>query len=69
MSEKDEERSFEDHFDELAGDVPEALLEMSIPDETDQGENHADAQEQKEEKEEEQTLRVLEPEGEPEPKE
>ena len=70
MTEKDEERSFEDHFDELAGDaVPEAPLEMSIPDETDQGENHADAQEQKEEKEEEQTLRVLEPEGEPEPEE
>ncbi len=65
MTEKDEERSFEDHFDELAGDaVPEAPLEMSIPDETDEGESHAA---QKEEKEEEQTLRVLEPEGEEEP--
>ena len=65
MTENDEERSFEDHFDELAGDaVPEAPLEMSIPDETDEGESHAA---QKEEKEEEQTLRVLEPEGEEEP--
>ena len=65
MTEKDEERSFEDHFDELAGDaVPEAPLEMSIPDETDEGESHAA---QEEEKEEEQTLRVLEPEGEEEP--
>ena len=47
MTEKDEERSFEDHFDELAGDaVPEAP-EMSIPDETDEGESHAAQEEER----------------------
>ena len=66
MSENEEERSFEDHFDELAGDVPPPPTEMSIPDETDEGESDAIPQGQKEEKEEEPP-RLLEEEPEEEP--
>tara|TARA_B100001057_G_scaffold151071_1_gene151001 strand:+ start:1228 stop:2109 length:882 start_codon:yes stop_codon:yes gene_type:complete len=66
MTENEEERSFEDHFDELAGDVPTPPAEMSIPDEPEEGEEYAHDQGQEEEKEEEQAG-VLEPEPEPEP--
>ncbi len=65
MTENEDERSFEDHFDELAGDVPTPPAEMSIPDEPEEGEEYANAQGQEEEKEEEQAG-VLEPEPEPE---
>lgn len=64
MSEKDEEQqSFEELFDEMAGDVEPAPVEMSIPDE---GDEDVQLRTQEEEKEEERQV-TPEPDTEPEP--
>lgn len=64
MTENEDERSFEDHFDELAGDVPTPPAEMSIPDESEEGETNGALQEEEAQGQEAQ---LLEPESDPEP--
>lgn len=70
MSDKEDEQSFEELFDEMAGDVPPAPVEMSIPDEGDADVQLRETQEEEKEEGQGQGQGLeSEPEPEPEPEE